>query len=151
MQPFAISHFFDTLGQAQKVYSRQLEPVCRKWELTRSELDVLLFLHNNPQYDRAADIVSHRGMAKSHVSLSVANLADLGLLQRHWSPHDRRTAHLFLTDQGSRIATEAREAQKAFFRQLYQGIAPEELTLWESIIEKICDNLENLDKTLTNP
>ena len=47
MLPSHISSYFDILGKAQKVYSKQLEPVCRKWELTRSELDVLLFLLNN--------------------------------------------------------------------------------------------------------
>lgn len=144
-----ISVFFDILSKSQKAYTRQLEPVCKKWDLTRSEVDVLLFLRNNPQYDRAADIVTRRGMAKSHVSLSVANLADRGLLYRQFSPADRRTAHLILTREGEKIAGEAREAQKQFFRRLYGGISEQDLVLWEEITQKVCENIENLDKTLT--
>ena len=150
MHPVQIGNYFDILSQSQKAYSKQLEPVCKKWNLTRSEVDVLLFLYNNPGYDRAADIVTHRGMAKSHVSMSVANLADRELLIRRYSPVDRRTAHLILMPAGEEIAAEAREAQKQFFHQLYDGIPEEELALWERITQKVFENIENLDKTLTN-
>ena len=109
MQPVSISGYFDTLTQSQKIYTRQLEPVCRKWELTRSELDVLLFLYNNPQYTRAADIVAHRGMTKSHVSLSVVNLEQRRFLERQFSAEDRRAANLFLTPEGRQIAAEGKQ------------------------------------------
>lgn len=144
MNPRSISSYFDILGQSQKAYSRFLEPVCRKWELTRSELDVLLFLYNNPEFDRAADIVTHRGMAKSHVSMSVANLAELGLLERSCSPTDRRNAHLSLTERGRFIAAEGRQAQQTFFETIYHGISPEELSLWEATTEKVRNNIMNL-------
>lgn len=142
-----ISNYFDILSQAQKAYTRQLEPVCKKWNLSRSELDVLLFLYNNPGFDRAADIVTHRGMAKSHVSMSVTNLAGLGLLERRFSPVDRRTAHLRLTPRGEEIAAEGREAQRAFFGLLYGDIPEEEFRLWEKITQKVCKNIEKLNKT----
>ena len=146
MYPVQISSFFDILNQSQKAYSRQLEPVCKKWDLSRSEMDVLLFLYNNPGYDRAADIVTRRGMAKSHVSMSVANLCDLGLLVRHFSAEDRRTAHLELTDRGKEIAAEGKQAQQIFFDQIYQGIPVEELVLWEKITGQVRENIEKINK-----
>ena len=146
MPQLSISGYFDTMTQSQKIYSRQLEPVCEKWDLTRSELDVLLFLYNNPQFNRAADIVVHRGMAKSHVSMSVTNLERRGLLKRHLAPADRRAACLLLTPGGREIAAEGREAQDRFFAQLYQGVTEEEFHLWETITEKVRKNIENLNK-----
>lgn len=143
-------NYFDILGQAQKAYGKKMEPICKKWGLTRSELDVLLFLYNNPEYDRAADIVSRRGIAKSHVSLSVTSLEGRGLLLRQFSPVDRRTAHLKLTEPGREIAAEARVAQRAFFACLYSGITEEEMILWGEITQKVCENVENLDETVTN-
>nr|MBQ8244772.1 winged helix-turn-helix transcriptional regulator [Oscillospiraceae bacterium] len=145
MHPVQIGQYFDILSQSQRAYTKQLEPVCKKWDLTRSEVDVLLFLYNNPRFDRAADIVTRRGMAKSHVSLSVANLADLGMLGRTYSPADRRTAHLYLTESGKTVAAEAREAQKQFFDLLYKGIPEEELLLWEKITQKVCENINQID------
>jgi MarR family transcriptional regulator for hemolysin len=147
MYPVQISSFFDILSQSQKAYSRQLEPVCKKWNVSRSEMDVLLFLYNNPGYDRAADIVTHRGMTKSHVSMSVANLCDLELLVRNFSEVDRRTAHLELTDRGREIAAEGKQAQQEFFARLYQGVPEEELELVKNITRKVCENIENINKT----
>lgn len=149
MQPFSMANYFDIMTQSQKMYNRQLEPICRKWELTRNELDILLFLYNNPEYDRAADIVSRRGIAKSHVSLSVNSLEGKELLLRQFSQEDRRTAHLKLTEQGSSIAAEGRLAQKHFFNALYDGISEEEMLLWRKITQKVCENIENFDKTAT--
>ena len=146
MYPNQIGAYFDILGQSQKAYSRQLEPVCKKWDITRSELDVLLFLYNNPGYDRAADIVTRRGMAKSHVSMSVANLCGRGLLERQFSSEDRRTAHLRLTGRGEVVAADGRQAQQVFFAEIYQGISPEELALWEKLTRQVRENIENLNK-----
>lgn len=146
MRPVSIGGYFDILNQSQKVYTRQLEPVCRKWELTRSEVDVLLFLYNNPGYDRAADVVSRRGMAKSHVSLSVTNLEQRGLLERRYSETDRRTAHLCLTEPGCTIAAEAKQLQRGFFENLYTGVTEEEFQVWEQVSRKVRRNIEELSK-----
>lgn len=143
-------NYFDILGIAKKTYGKLLTPLCRAYDLTRNELDVLLFLHNNPQYDRAADIVAHRGMAKSHVSLSVTSLEERGFLLRRFDDTDRRIAHLSLTEQGLGIAREARQVQTQYFSGLYEGISPEEFQLWGRITEKVCENIRNFDKTLTS-
>ena len=144
MNSVSISSYFEILGLSQKAYSRCLEPVCRKWDLKRSELDVLLFLFNNPELNRAADIVTHRGIAKSHVSLSVTHLRSMGLLEQKTSPSDRRNSHLILTESGRRIAEDGRIAQNLFFEKIYAGISPEELSHWRAIREKIEKNIENL-------
>ena len=82
--------FFETALRAQKSYSRLMEPVCKKWNLTHNELDVLLFLANNPERNRAADIVRGRGMSKGHVSLSLRSLEDRGLVACQADGTDRR-------------------------------------------------------------
>ena len=148
MHPFQIGEYFDILNQSQKAYSRQLEPVCKKWDLTRSEVDVLLFLYNNPRHDRATDIVTRRGMTKSHVSMSVASLADRGLLERRDSPSDRRTTHLRLLKAGEIIAEEAKAAQEQFFSVLYEGVSQKEMDKMEGITQKVFLNIENASKIL---
>ena len=139
-------NYFDTTAAAQKYYTKLLEPLCKEWELTRNELDILLFLHNNPEFDRAADIVAHRGMTKSHVSLSVSTLEARGILERRFSETDRRTAHLLLTEQGRIIAGEARALQEAFFQALYAGVTREELQIWEQATRKVHDNIIAMSK-----
>ena len=136
--------YFEAMVSAKKSYSRLLEPICQEWRLTRNELDILLFLYNNPDFDRAADIVSRRGIAKSHVSLSVTSLEEKGLLRRRFSEQDRRTAHLELLDRGRAIAVQAREKQVQYFSALYRGISPEDQEIWKSIVLKVQDNIRKL-------
>lgn len=138
--------YFDTMLRAKKGYSRVLEPICKQWDLTRNEMDVLLFLANNPGFDRAADIVARRGIAKSHVSLSVGDLEAKGLLKRRDDPVDRRAVHLELTEEAKYIARQGREAQKAFFSRIYAGLTRGELEQWIAIVEKVSKNIEHLEE-----
>ena len=41
-----------------------------------------MFLHNNPQYNTAADIVKVRKSTKSHVSTSLKDLEGKGMVER---------------------------------------------------------------------
>ena len=134
----------DASQLAKKRYDLMLEPVCRRYDLTRNELDVLLFLANNPDFDRAADIVNIRQISKSHVSLSVGNLEQRELLIREFDPEDRRTAHLKLTDAARAIAAEGADCQEDFFRRIFTGLSREDLALWRSLLERVCDNITNL-------
>ena len=115
--------------------------MCRDFGLTQNELAVLLFLNNNPSLDRAADIVSCRGIAKSHVSLAVTRLEAQGILTRRYDPADRRACHLVLTEKGTEIAEAGAERQRQFFEALYVGISPEERELMRSVARKIMDNI----------
>ena len=137
--------YFGIMEMAKKGYGKLLAPICEENSLTRKELDVLLFLHNNPDYDRAADIVTRRGMTKSHVSLSVAGLEEKGLLLRRFDESDRRTAHLTLTDRSREIAEQARQKQILFFGSIYKDISREELESLANITEKIWNNIRNLE------
>lgn len=136
-----LSNFFDAMSRARKEYNRCLEPVCREFGLTQNEAAVLLFLNNNPGLDRAADIVSCRGIAKSHVSLAVTSLEAREMLSRRFDPSDRRACHLVLTEKGMEIAEAGTVRQRQFFDALYAGISSEERAEMRAITQKIMDNI----------
>ena len=141
-------NYFDTMARAQKGYARLLEPICKKWDLTRNELDVILFLANNPEFDRAVDIVNHRGLAKSHVSMSVANLESRGLLDRIADPSDRRTVHLKLTEKAKEITDVGCRVQKQFMDYLHQGITQEQIDLMVDFARKVNENIRNIEEVI---
>ena len=146
MRPSSVSlSYLDSTQQSQKMYAAILEPVCRQYDLTRNELDVMLFLANNPGFDRAADIVAVRKIAKSHVSLSVGNLEKRGLLVREFEAGDRRAAHLRLTDAAVPIVRAGQHLQKQFFTKMFDGLSRKELQLWSDVLEKICKNIESME------
>lgn len=141
-------NYFDTMARAQKGYARLLEPICKKCDLTRNELDVLLFLANNPDYDRAVDIVNNRGLAKSHVSMSVTSLENRGLLERIPDPLDRRTVHLKLTEQAKEITDWGCRVQKQFMDYLHQGVTEEQLEMMRMFADRVHENIKNIEDVI---
>ena len=54
---------FDILSMRHKgfrVYQDLFSEVLRRYQLTQMEMDILLFLANNPEYDTASEIVRVR-------------------------------------------------------------------------------------------
>lgn len=141
-------NYFDIMAKAQKGYARLLDPICKRYGLTRNELDVLLFLTNNPQYDRAVDIVNNRGLSKSHVSLSISGLEEKGLLQRQDDPSDKRTVHLKLTEAAAPIAETGRMAQTRFFKYLHQGVTQEQVEMMIAFARKVNENIKNIEEVI---
>lgn len=139
-------HYFDDLQKLQKAYARLLEPVCRRWSLTRRELDVLLFLYNNPHLDRAADIVGCRGIAKSHVSASVSALEGRGYLHRRTDGADRRTVHLSVTAAAGPIIEAGLAAQQEFGALLLEGLTLQQLQQGRELAEAVHRNIEKLEE-----
>ena len=140
--------YFDIMAKAQKGYARLMDPICKKFDLTRNELDVLLFLANNPTLDRAVDIVNNRGLSKSHVSLSVGGLEYKGLLYRENDPADKRTVHLKLTEKASDIAETGRMAQKRFFTYLHQGVTQEQIAMMVEFAQRVNENIKNIEEVI---
>ena len=138
------SNFLDSVQHAKRAYSKFQEPVCKQWNLTQKELDILLFLYNNPSYDRAVDIVNLRGITKSHVSMSVRSLEEKAFLLCSVDPNDRRTVCLELTEAGRQVAAQARQVQEDFFQALYDGIDPEALAVWNRVRNQISENILKL-------
>lgn len=136
--------YFDVFPKAQKVYSRLMEPLCQQWNLTRNELDVLLFLANNPDLNRAVDIVNCRGISKSHVSLAVSLMEKKGYLFCQADNADRRIIRLLLTDIAQPIVSQGQTLQCAFYQKIHAGISQEELALWSQINSKIQENIHSL-------
>ena len=136
------SQFFDFVAAAERTYGALRAEVMARFALTAAEVDVLLFLANNPQYDTAAQIARVRRIPKSHVSISVAALAERGLLQKSYADGNRKTVHLALTDAAAPAAAFGREKQEEFFRRMFAGFSPEELAELDRLHRKAAQNLE---------
>ena len=112
--------------------------------LSMREVDVLLFLANNPGYDTARDITEYRGLSKSQVSQAVDLLAAEGFLLRTPDAADRRIIHLSITEEGLPMAMQAQVIQASCGQQLLAGLTPEQGDLLHSILETVLDNASRL-------
>lgn len=124
----------------KRAYSKKFEPLCAREQLTSPQLDVLLFLGNNPGFDTARDIVELRGLAKSHVSKSVEELMAKGLLTSRQEQADRRRVHLGLTQRAMPLLKEAQAVQQDFFRSMYAGFTQQEKLQMELFLKRMAEN-----------
>ena len=124
------------------LYSKCVEGVCDKHQITRMELDILLFLANNPHFDTATDIVETRYLAKSQVSASIKLLEKLGLLQKEYAKDNKKTAHLKICDAASSIIADGRAAQEHFLSILLKGFTQEETECIQHSFDRIWENID---------
>lgn len=137
-------HFIENLNQLKKVYAQQMGQVCTAWNLTMSEVEVLLFLHENPAADRSTDIVTYQAATKSQVSMSVNHLEELGFLTKLADAVDRRIVHLRLTQQAADVVNAAVRQYNRFSERILAGVTEEELAVFWEISRKINENIKNI-------
>jgi MarR family transcriptional regulator for hemolysin len=136
------NQMWNTMQVIGRLYEEYLEPVCTEHALTRTELDVLLFLSNYPEYDRAADIIEVRHVAKSHVSLSVKSLMAKGYLKGSYSQANARDVHLKVTAKADSSIAAGRKAQKEFEKILLKGLSKDDIRHLQESTQKIIENAE---------
>ncbi len=111
-------------------------------------MDVLLFLHNNPEYNKASDVSERRFLAKSYVSRAVDLLQKEGYLQVDMDPQDRRVLRLTPLEKAKDIIEKGMETQQEFSRLLYKDVSTEELSEMHRIYSKIMVNLDEMQRLL---
>ena len=133
----------------RKFYTHQFAPLLDRSGLSMRELNVLLFLANNPDYDTARDAAVLRGLSKSQISQAVELLAAEGLLARTPDGNDRRVVHLSITETGLPLAREAQAIQNACGQRLLKGFTPEEITLFHQLLDRVLDNGDALTEEVS--
>ena len=106
------------------------------------EYDILMFLHNNPQHNTAAEIVKVRKSTKSHVSTSLKKLENEGLIERIQSENNKKHIEIVLLDKAELIVEAGINAQKKFAKNVLSGLTEEEIHMCINVFDKICNNAE---------
>ena len=135
-------YFWDKHKTITSYYELLSGEVCDRYELTQMEYDILMFLHNNPQHNTAAEIVKVRKSTKSHVSTSLKNLEDKGLVERIQSKTNKKHIEIVLLDKAELIVEAGINAQKKFAQNVLSGLTEEEKYMCINIFDKICNNAE---------
>ena len=135
-------YFWDKHKTITSYYELLSGKVCDKYELTQMEYDILMFLHNNPQNNTAAEIVKIRKSTKSHVSTSLKNLENKKLIERKQSEENKKHVEIFLLDKAELIVEEGINAQKQFAQNVLSGLTEEEKEMCIRVFDKICNNAE---------
>lgn len=135
------SAFLDRFQEMRRLYDRVMAPVLEQYRLTKLEMDILLFLANNPERNTARDMVELRHLAKSHVSVGVDSLVRRGLVERRYQPGNRKVIRLGLLPAAAELVAVGREAQRRYGEILLAGVAPEERAALAGLLDRVRDNV----------
>lgn len=135
------TYMWEHQNAIKTLYAKCVGSVCEQHNITRIELDILLFLANNPCYDTATDIVETRYLSKSQVSAAIKHMETCGYLRKEYAKNNRKTAHLCVCDAAAEIVADGQAAQKTFFNIMMRGISQEELDGMKYCMDRIFDNI----------
>lgn len=136
-----LSEFWTSQSLVKSLYTQCVESVCTKHDLTRMELDILLFLANNPQFDTASDIIEKKRLTKSHVSTSIRSLEQRGFLSKSYAPSNHKTLHLTLCNTANEAIADGQAAQQTFLGILFQGFSAEEYSQMQQFYSRMSSNI----------
>ena len=131
------------LFMIKKRYDEALLPVQQRHNVTRMELDILLYLANNPGLDTAAEIVRYRRLTKSHVSTSVQSLTERGLLSGERRVGNQKAIHLKALSAANAVIQDGRRAQQAFMDRLFRGFTSRERSKFQKMIQRLSQNMSD--------
>ena len=127
--------------EVEREYAQYRKKLMMRYHLSAAEVDILLFLANNSQFDLATDIVRVRKMQKSHVSLAVNGLCEKGYLRKEGDMADRKKVHLKLEPAAAECVCYGQKCQKEFGESLFCGISEEDKKEFLRLCELIRKNV----------
>ena len=123
----------------KKFYTSQFESAAVRHGLNQLEIDILLFLHNNPDCRTASDICRYRGLAKSNVSKAVEHLRTMGRM-------------LGFTDAAAPLVQELHAIQQAATAAVTADLTPAEAQAMQDYMARmdatLCRRLAEKGETL---
>ena len=135
----------DNIYASKGLYQELLGPVCKKYNLTDSEVVILLFLAGNDG-DTATDIVLRQRLKKSVVSVSLKDLLDRGLISSAYLDGNRKSAHLKVTEKAEEIIAEAKKVQDDYYKLLTEGLSKDEKNNLSSYLKIVNNNIKSYRK-----
>lgn len=125
--------------------SKRYDNACARagnlFDLTISEVHVLLFLANNKNMNTAMDIVHHRGISKSLVSKSIESLVSKGYLETQQDKADRRYARLFLLPEAGSAVEALQVTQSTYIDALFGVLTHDERLEFIRMSQKMSDGI----------
>ena len=119
-----------------------MEEATEKLSITHTEIEIIMFLFNNPDYDTAKDISELRKFPKSCVSKAVDDLIKKDYLERFIDISDRRILHLKLKEPSKPVIKLSQKIRTHFLEIICQGIDDREKEELLKILNTISINVK---------
>ncbi len=135
-----MNRIFENLYANRELHAVLFGSICEEYDLTLTELLVLLFLDKSENGDTATDIVEELKITKSHVSASVRDLEERGYIEGGYEGRNRRTVHLRLCEKSKDVIAAGRRVQNDFISIVCRGFSSDELSALKDYTRRMTEN-----------
>lgn len=125
------------LWRGSNLLDRLITETAEKWQLSSSEVLLLLYLDQMPHLNTARDAAHYCGMSKASISGNVLKLATRGLLTVDVDLRDRRFQHLDLTEQAKPVLRDIRALIQSFDTRMVSALSDAEKEQFLAMLDKI--------------
>lgn len=132
-----------TIKRCMQMYHTLLGKTAKKYGLSQTECDILIFLHFNPQLNTAKDISTIRLIAKSNVSTGVEALRKKGYITASADPKSRRVIRLEITQNAQKVIQALVTQQNRCLSYLKEGFNEAELEQIKYFVDRLDANVQN--------
>ena len=126
----------------RRYYENSFQDLLEKFGLTRLEAVILIFLHNNPDFNTARDIVELRGLSKSNVSTALEALRLRQFLTVRPDPDSRRVRRIFLREEKRDVVEALARRQTETLDRLTEGFSREDLEMMQQFLDRMEENIK---------
>ena len=141
-----ISDWLSYRRKAGLIYTRLCQPICQGYGVNQTELEVLTFISNNPEFNTARDTCEQRGLKTGIASVAIQSLIARGFLLCKNDTADRRIKRLSLTEKATPLIQEERIVRQNYVKALTESVSPEDLRAFQTIIQQFVTNIDRLLK-----
>lgn len=123
----------------RRVYAKTFTQLFDNEDLSPNEIDILLFLSNNPSIDTSKQLVYFLGVSKGLICRSIDSLVRKGYIISEPDKKDRRIQRLKLSSNSSALVLKLREVNQYINSVVLEGVPKEEIEQTKVTLEKILD------------
>lgn len=129
-----------SIKKASLILEQELTRVLKPYDLTFSQLNILLFLyHNQHEVIRQKDIADALGIRHTSVIDVIKKLKEKGFVVQQRDENDARSVCFFITQKGiDSIDQQKREGAKE--SMIYDALSESERNQLKELLQKVIDN-----------
>ena len=139
---FNVEQMLKGYARLREAYSRYCARSVAGEVFSPNEMNVLIFLFNNPSINTAKELTVTLSVSKGLVCRSVDALTRRWYLTSEEDVHDHRILHLKLTSKAAPVIGQMRLSMDQFSHALTRNITEEDLAVYSRVQHQIYANIE---------
>lgn len=138
----SVEYMLDMFAKIRKLYIEEFARVFKEENFSPNEINILIFLYNNPTIDTSSQLYVVLGVSKGLVSRSIDSLLKKGYLKSYIDSKDKRIQHLVLTDQVEPIIERVKSIKDNINKLILMNIPKEDIAITQKTLMTIQDRFQ---------